>query len=145
MDWRTAVDDGQGLGQRGLDFRIAQLLQTGHECWRCGDRGQTPLDIATMLLEMTPHQTFQHGAVLHRERTTVHEELGQPAGLVPGPTLKGIQQVGLVDQTDLKRQDAEEQVRVQVGSVPSRVYPPCWKCCRMVSVFRQAVIVSTAA
>ena len=50
------------------------------------------------------------------QRTPLDEDLGQWASPVPGPTLKGIEQVSLFDQADLERQDAEEQVRVNVGS-----------------------------
>ena len=66
-DRRTVVDQAGGPVQRGLDVGIPQVPQAGHQCRRRGDRGQAPLGIAAVLLEMAPHQALQNGAILRRE------------------------------------------------------------------------------
>ena len=61
--------------------RIPQVPQAGHQCRRRGDRGQAPLGIAAVLLEMAPHQVLQHGAILRRQGTAVDQDL-EPVGRV---------------------------------------------------------------
>jgi hypothetical protein len=70
--------------------------------------------VAAVLLEVARHQRLDDGPVLRVEVAAGEEVLGQGPGTVAGPGLEGGDELALVDQAVLERQQAEEQVAVGV-------------------------------
>ena len=63
-----------------------------------------------MLLNMAPNQPLEHGPIILGERTALDHDPGHRPRPFFRPALKRGDEVGLIDQPVLKRQDAEKQV-----------------------------------
>ena len=100
------------MGEGAVDVGVADAGQAlaGRAAGR--DGGQALLHVAAVLLEVPCHQGLDGGPVVGVEVAAGDEVVGQGAGLVEGPGLEGGDELALVDQAVLQRQQAEEQVAV---------------------------------
>ena len=101
--------DGRGRAWPPMSAspRLSQALAGGAAG---GDGGQTPLDVAAVLLDVACHQGLDGGAVVGIEVAASDQVVGQGAGLVEGPGLEGGDELDLVDQPVLQCKQAEQQV-----------------------------------
>ena len=113
------------LGERGLDVGIADSGQMLAGGTARVDGRQALFGIAAMLLEVARDQSLNRNSVIGIEIAAGHEMIGQRAALVAGPSLEGGDELTLVDQANLQREQAEEQVargvemRRHDGKLPS--------------------------
>ena len=68
-------------------------------------------------------QRLDTRALVGVEVAAVDEVVGQRPGLVAGPGLEGGDELALLDQADLQREQAEEQVTFGLRSLPSWAVP----------------------
>ena len=68
-----------------------------------------------MLLEVEVDQRLHRGALVGVQVAVGHEVIGHGPGLVAGPGLEGGDELALLDQPDLQREQSEEQVARWVG------------------------------
>ncbi len=101
-------------GERGLDLGLAQLRQAGAGRAVGRDCGQAVLHVA-VLLEVQRDDRFEAGAGVGVEVTPGDELVGQAPGLVAGPGLEGGDELDLVDQAVLEREQSEQEMAVSSG------------------------------
>jgi hypothetical protein len=77
-----------------------------------GDRGEALRGVPAVLLQVQGDHRLNAGTLVGVEVAAGGEVLGQGAGLVAGPGLEGGDELALVDQADLQRQQAEEEVAI---------------------------------
>ena len=63
-----------------------------------------------MLLNVAQHQPLEHGPIILGERTALDHDPGHRPRPLFRPALKRGDEVGLIDQPVLQRQDAEQEV-----------------------------------
>ena len=101
---------GADVGQGGVDLRVAESGQLIAGGAADGDRRQTVLGVATMLLQVQRDHRLDAGSLLGVEVTMADEVNRQRSALIAGPRLKGGHELHLIDQAVLEREQAEEQV-----------------------------------
>src|SRR5262249_30736382 len=81
---------------------------------------ETPLGIAAMTAEMLDDESLQEGQAGGLQGALLGQDLGH--GSVPGlgPGMEGGDELGLVDQAGLERQQAKEQVPFDGGGEHGR-------------------------
>ena len=94
----------------GKDVDIAESGQAFAGGTAGVESRQALLGIATMLLHVPGDESGDHISVVGVKISTGHQMIGHGAAFVAGPGLKGRDELDLVDQTILKRDQAEEQV-----------------------------------
>ena len=77
--------------------------------------GQAALDRAALALDMLPDQAVDQGTLLDVEAATIGEQVGDGPGPVTTPDPEGGEELVLVNQAGLQREEAEEQVAVGIG------------------------------
>ena len=103
------------MGERRLDLGVAEPGQALAGRPAGGDGGQALLDVAAVLLEVQGDDRFEAGAGVGVEVAAGDEVVGQAPGLVAGPGLEGGDELALVDQAVLKREQSEEEMAVGGG------------------------------
>ena len=80
-----------------------------------GDRGQALLDVAAVLLEMLGRHALEEAALDGVQVAARTKVVGKAAQLVERPRLEGSDELALVDDARLKREQAEEEMAVGGG------------------------------
>jgi hypothetical protein len=86
------------MGEGGLDLGVADLGQALAGRATGGERGQAPLHVAPVLLDVACHEGLDRGSVVGIEVAAVDEVIGQGAGLLERPGLEGGDELGLVTE-----------------------------------------------
>ncbi len=68
------------------------------------------LGLAAALLEVTPDEAVEHRPIIRAQGAAIHQDLAHRPRPLLRPALEAGDQIGLLDQAVLKREDAEEQV-----------------------------------
>jgi hypothetical protein len=102
--------------QRRVEVRIGDPGQA-LACGMAGrDRGEAPLEVAAVFLQVPVHQRVQSVAVVVVvEAAAGEEEVGQSALPITGPGLKVGDELALVDQAVLKCEQTEEEMAADGG------------------------------
>jgi hypothetical protein len=103
------------MGQRGVEFEIADLCQALASGPADADGGEAPLEVAAVTPEMLDDESLHEGQAGGIQSALLGQDLRH--GAVPGlgPGMEGGDELGLTDQPRLERQQAEEQVARGVG------------------------------
>jgi hypothetical protein len=104
--------------QADVQIGISYLPEPLTDRSRDREDHQAPFEALAALLELPPHQAVEQGQVGFDQGTALEEDLRQRPGSVLLPALKSRDQVALIDQSVLQRQDAEDQVAVGVTHGP---------------------------
>ena len=105
---------GGHMAERRLDIRVAEPGQALARRLAGRHGGQALLDVA-VLLEVQGDQRLEAGAGVGVQVTPGDEVVGQAPGLVARPGLEGGDELALVDQPVLKREQSEEEMAVGGG------------------------------
>ncbi len=103
------------VGERGFHIGIVDAVQALAGRAADGDRGQAPRCIAPVPGEMGTSQAFQKRPMRRVEVSQGDEMFGKGPGFVAGPRMERGDQLPLVDQAVLKREQSEEEVARWVG------------------------------
>ena len=104
-----------GMGDRGIERRITESTQAFPGRSAQADGRQALLRIAAVLHEMSRRQGLDRDAIGVVQVTASRQMVGQRPGLVASPGLEGGDELGLVDEPDLQRDQANEEVAVRGG------------------------------
>ena len=103
------------MGDRGIERRITESTQAFPGRSAQADGRQALLRIAAVLREMSRRQGLDRDAIGVVQVTASRQMVGQRPGLVASPGLEGGDELGLVDEPDLQRDQAKEEVAVRGG------------------------------
>jgi hypothetical protein len=111
---RCRAVPGGHMAERPLDIRVAEPGQTFARRLAGRHSGEAFFDVA-VLLDVQGDHRVQAGAGVNVEVTPGDELVGQALGLVAGPGLEGKDELALVDQAVLKREQSEQEMAVRGG------------------------------
>jgi hypothetical protein len=96
------------MGQRRIEFRVADPRQALARGLADADGGEAPLGVAAMTPEMLDDESLHECQAGSLQGALLGQDLGH--GSVPGlgPGVEGGHELGLVDQPGLEREQAEE-------------------------------------